>query len=122
MPEDRFQQINVGDEAEIFHEITAKDVDSFAELTGDTNPLHVDDNYASTTSFKKTVVLANIGNAYRYFGKKTLIFFKKSSFLTKINTFHWRDRPLPSSRSQIAPVAISSVKLILPVWLGFYCP
>jgi len=56
MSGERFDEISIGDEAEIFHTITSKDVNSFAELTGDNNPLHVDDEYASQTSFKKRVV------------------------------------------------------------------
>lgn len=56
MMNDRFEKIQVGDEAEIFHTITAKDVDSFIDLTGDNNPLHVDEDYASKTPFKRPVV------------------------------------------------------------------
>jgi len=56
MGEDRFETINVGDETEIFHEISTEDVDVFAKLTGDDNPLHMDDEYAATTSFNKRVV------------------------------------------------------------------
>ncbi|MBN1636165.1 MAG: glucose 1-dehydrogenase [Deltaproteobacteria bacterium] len=56
METDRFEQITIGDEAEIFHVVTEKDVDSFVKLTGDDNPLHVDATYAETTSFKKPVV------------------------------------------------------------------
>lgn len=56
MSEDRFETIQVGDEAEFSHVITVKDVDAFADLTGDDNPLHMDDSYAATTSFKKRVV------------------------------------------------------------------
>ena len=52
----KFETIQVGDEAEIFHVITAKDVDAFIDLTGDNNPLHVDESYASKTPFKKPVV------------------------------------------------------------------
>jgi|TARA_B100002003_G_scaffold76071_1_gene71078 acyl dehydratase len=48
--------IYVGEEAEILHVIATKDVDTFAELTGDNNPLHVDDDFASKTTFKKRVV------------------------------------------------------------------
>jgi 3-oxoacyl-[acyl-carrier protein] reductase len=54
--EDRLQTINVGDEEEIFHTITLQDVENFAKLTGDYNPLHMSDEYASKTSFKKKVV------------------------------------------------------------------
>ena len=56
MREDKFETIAVGDEAEILHTITASDLDTFTRLTGDDNPLHMDDGYASTTSFKKRVV------------------------------------------------------------------
>ena len=54
--DNKFKAIQVGDEAEIFHVITAKDVDAFIDLTGDNNPLHVDESYASKTPFKKPVV------------------------------------------------------------------
>ena len=53
---DKFEAIQIGDEAEIFHTISEKDVDSFVALTGDNNPLHVDEDFASKTTFKKRVV------------------------------------------------------------------
>lgn len=56
MTNDRFEEISAGDEAEIIHTITARDVDAFAQLTGDYNPLHMDDAYAAGTSFRKRVV------------------------------------------------------------------
>lgn len=56
MSEDKLETIKVGDEAEISHVITAEDVDAFARLTGDNNPLHVDEAYAAETSFRKRVV------------------------------------------------------------------
>ncbi|MFC1814777.1 glucose 1-dehydrogenase [Thermodesulfobacteriota bacterium] len=56
MNDDRFEEINVGDEAEIFHKITSNDVETFVKLTGDDNPLHTDDSYAAQTNLKKRVV------------------------------------------------------------------
>ena len=56
MSRDKFEEIKVGDEAEVIHTISAGDVDRFAELTGDDNPLHVDEAYAATTSFRHRVV------------------------------------------------------------------
>ena len=53
---DAFETIQVGDEAELLHTVTEKDVDDFARLTGDDNPLHMDESYAQTTSFRKRVV------------------------------------------------------------------
>ena len=56
MNEDSFNDVKEGDEAEIIHVITIQDVDIFAELTGDINPLHMDESYAATTSLRKRVV------------------------------------------------------------------
>jgi len=46
----------VGDSRIIEHKFVEKDVVSFAELTGDYNPLHIDQNYASTTAAGGQVV------------------------------------------------------------------
>lgn len=51
-----FDSIKVGDTAEIIHKITQDDVNLFASLTGDFNPLHVNKDYAKTTPFQKPVV------------------------------------------------------------------
>ena len=40
-----------GDSAEITKTIEQADVDAFAELTGDHNPIHVDEEFAKTTRF-----------------------------------------------------------------------
>lgn len=50
------QGIKVGDTAEIKHRISEEDVALFAKLTGDTNPLHMDEKYAKGTSFHGRVV------------------------------------------------------------------
>lgn len=46
----------VGDSAEITHVFTAREVDIFAELSGDKNPVHLDEAYASRTQFKGRIV------------------------------------------------------------------
>jgi 3-hydroxybutyryl-CoA dehydratase len=43
--------INVGDTASISKTISDEDIRTFAELTGDNNPVHLDDEYASGTRF-----------------------------------------------------------------------
>lgn len=42
---------DVGDMSIVETEITTEDIDIFAELSGDTNPLHLDDEYAADTLF-----------------------------------------------------------------------
>ncbi|MBT3183884.1 MAG: MaoC family dehydratase [Nitrospina sp.] len=51
-----FDAIQIGREASLRHTVTEKDVQTFAELTGDTNPLHMDAGFASKAGFKKRVV------------------------------------------------------------------
>lgn len=53
---DIFDNIFINQEEEILHVITEEDVDNFAKLTNDTNPLHMSDEFASGTQFRKRVV------------------------------------------------------------------
>ena len=60
----KFESINVGDKAELVHSITQSDINQFMELTGDDNKLHIDNEYASKTSFKKPVVFGMLGASF----------------------------------------------------------
>jgi len=48
--------IKVGDVASFTRIFTEKDVNDFAKLSGDENPLHTDEVYALTTKFKQRLV------------------------------------------------------------------
>jgi 3-hydroxybutyryl-CoA dehydratase len=48
--------IKIGDKVSIKKKFTKEDVESFALLTGDYNPLHFDEKYASLTIFKRPIV------------------------------------------------------------------
>ena len=60
----RFEEINIGDTAEIVHKITELDIERFVELTGDDNKIHVDKTFASNTSFKKPVAHGMLSAAF----------------------------------------------------------
>ena len=46
---------NVGDTAEITKTIEQADIDAFAAVTGDHNPVHVDEEFAKTTRFGRRI-------------------------------------------------------------------
>jgi 3-hydroxybutyryl-CoA dehydratase len=50
-----FEDLAVGMEASYSKKITNDDVLAFAELSGDTNPVHLDDAYAAGTMFKQRI-------------------------------------------------------------------
>jgi len=50
------QEIKVGQSASYTKTITEADVYFFAELTGDKNPVHIDEEYAEGSIFKKRIV------------------------------------------------------------------
>jgi len=60
----KYKEIIIGDSAEIKHTITKSDIEKFVDLTGDDNKLHVDEVYASTTSFKKPVAHGMLGASF----------------------------------------------------------
>jgi 3-oxoacyl-[acyl-carrier protein] reductase len=51
-----FDSIQPGHEAQFSTTITAEDVDNFARLSGDYNPLHMDEEFARRTHFQRRVV------------------------------------------------------------------
>lgn len=50
-----FDDISVGDFAESTKIITEKDIIEFAEVSGDKNPAHLDEEYAQKTPFKHRI-------------------------------------------------------------------
>ncbi len=60
----KYFEINVGDKETLCHTITKSDIEKFVQLTGDDNRLHVDEKFASTTSFKKPVVHGMLGASF----------------------------------------------------------
>jgi 3-oxoacyl-[acyl-carrier protein] reductase len=59
-----FDAISVGDREELVRVITEADIRRFVEMTGDDNPLHVDREFAESTSFKDIVVHGMLGASF----------------------------------------------------------
>ena len=50
------QELSIGMSDSIEKTISSQDVENFAQLSGDTNPIHLDDDYAKSTSFGQRIV------------------------------------------------------------------
>lgn len=53
--------LKVGDSAEVSKTINDEDVRVFAELTGDRNPVHFDEEYAASTRFGRRIAHGMLG-------------------------------------------------------------
>ena len=58
------EDYTIGDRAEIVHKISADDVEAFAKLTGDYNPLHLNKEFARRTAYKKPVVYGMLSASF----------------------------------------------------------
>ena len=59
-----FEDLSVGQSAELTRVASAAVVDAFAEISGDDNPIHLDDAYAKTTSFGGRIAHGMLAAAY----------------------------------------------------------
>jgi 3-hydroxybutyryl-CoA dehydratase len=60
----RLEDLSVGQKAEHVHAVTEADVAAFAAVSGDANPLHMDEAYAVTTQFKGRIAHGMLGASY----------------------------------------------------------
>lgn len=46
-----YEDLSLGMEASFSKQVTAKEIEAFAELSGDSNPIHLDEEFAASTAF-----------------------------------------------------------------------
>jgi len=59
-----FEDLSVGRSAELTRVVSAADIDSFAAVSGDNNPVHLDEAYARTTTFQTRIAHGMLSGAY----------------------------------------------------------
>ena len=59
-----FEDLSLGQSAETTRVVTANDVEAFAAVSGDTNPVHLDEAYAKTTTFQTRIAHGMLSGAY----------------------------------------------------------
>lgn len=57
-------ELAVGMSAERMHTVTEKDIQAFADVSGDHNPVHLDADFAATTAFKGRIAHGMLSGAY----------------------------------------------------------
>ena len=50
-----YEELNIGDSASFTKVVTKEMIHAFAEISGDTNPVHLDAEYAAGTVFKQNI-------------------------------------------------------------------
>lgn len=59
-----FEDLHLGQEARLVSRVTQADIDAFARISGDTNPVHLDEAYAAATPFKGIIAHGMLTAAY----------------------------------------------------------
>jgi 3-hydroxybutyryl-CoA dehydratase len=59
-----FEDLSVGLSAEVTRTVEAPDIEAFAAVSGDTNPVHLDEAYAQSTPFKGRIAHGMLSAAY----------------------------------------------------------
>jgi 3-hydroxybutyryl-CoA dehydratase len=59
-----FDELTEGQSAELTRVVGAGDIETFAEVSGDTNPVHLDEAYARTTTFGGRIAHGMLSAAY----------------------------------------------------------
>lgn len=81
----------VGESASLTRLVTAQDVESFARVSGDNNPVHLDAAYAATTRFKQRIAHGMLTASYisallgsRFPGPGTIYLKQELAFLRPV--------------------------------------
>jgi 3-hydroxybutyryl-CoA dehydratase len=59
-----FEDLSIGQSAEIAREVTFADIEAFAQVSGDFNPVHLDADYAATTPFGERIAHGMLAGAF----------------------------------------------------------
>ncbi|MBI1399056.1 MaoC family dehydratase [Hyphomonas sp.] len=60
----KYEDLQIGQSHETVHTITENDIQRFAEVSGDFNPLHMSDEFAATTIFGKRIAHGALTASY----------------------------------------------------------
>ncbi len=59
-----FEDLQIGMEASLVHTVSGEAVSAFAQISGDLNPIHLDEAYAKETPFRRRIAHGMLSAAY----------------------------------------------------------
>jgi 3-hydroxybutyryl-CoA dehydratase len=59
-----FEDLHVGMEASLVQTVTGEAIHAFAQISGDTNPIHLDEAYAKETQFRRVIAQGMLTASY----------------------------------------------------------
>ena len=93
------EELSIGMSAEIAVEITHERIMSFAEASGDYNPIHIDEDYAKTTAYRGRVAHGLLSASFVSAVVGTMLPGPGAIYLDQTVSFHKPVRmATPSSR------------------------
>lgn len=97
---------NVGDKYEYEFSYNQEDVNAFAEISGDKNPIHLDEEYASNSLYKKRIIHGFLGGSVfsKIFG--TIFPGEGTLYLNQTMTFY---KPMYTKEKYIAKFTVKEI-------------
>ncbi len=59
-----FEDLQIGMEASLVQTVNAEGIEAFAQISGDVNPIHLDDTYAKETPFQRRIAHGMLSASY----------------------------------------------------------
>jgi 3-hydroxybutyryl-CoA dehydratase len=100
------EELSIGMSAEIAVEITHERIMSFAEASGDYNPIHIDEDYAKTTAYRGRVAHGLLSASFVSAVVGTMLPGPGAIYLDQTVSFH---KPVRIGDTVIARVTVTAI-------------
>lgn len=100
------EDLSIGQAAEFSRTVGEADIQAFADVTGDTNPVHLDADYAATTSFGERIAHGMLSAGYISAALGTTLPGPGAVYLSQSLNFK---RPVRIGDTVVVKVAVTTI-------------
>lgn len=105
-----FEDLELGQKAKLRRTVTAGDIDLFASVTGDNNPVHLDEAYAATTPFGTRVAHGMLSAGYISAVLGTVLPGPGAIYLSQSLNFRRPVKPGDVVESEVEIITLDAIK------------